>query len=139
MEGIWFHALFSVTLTLIWQFAIIYVDAPVANVTCVSLQDLLRSIPTFQGGFQDITLDHKALILINGNSLDLSQINLEVHGYKSDKDFTLPPHDKTAGSSPPGTPLPGARVYEVFVDVATRNKVIYKQAAREKEANIENN
>ena len=47
MKGIWFHGFVSVALTLIQQFAIIWVDAPTANVAYVSLRNLLRSVPTF--------------------------------------------------------------------------------------------
>lgn len=101
-------------------------DAPAANITRVSLQNLLRSVPTFQGGFQNITLDCKALIFINKNSLDLSRINLELYTYKTDKDFMLLLHDKIVGSSPPGTLPPSVCACEVFVNVATKTKAMYK-------------
>lgn len=113
------------------------VDVPTTDVVRVSLRDLLRSVPTFQGSFQDITFDRKALIFINENSIDLSQINLEVYTYKSDKDIMLPPYNKTASSSPSDTSLPSACACKVFVDVATKNETMYKQTAREKEANIQ--
>lgn len=137
MEGIWFHTFFSITLTLIRQFTVMCVDALAVDVIRVPLHDFLRSIQTFQGGFQDISVDHKALIFINENPLNLSQINLELHIYESDEYLTLLPHDETAGSSPPGTPLSSTRTCEVFVDDATKNAAIYEQAVRKKEANIQ--
>ena len=136
MKGIWFYILSSVAHSLIWQFAIMYVNAPTANVARVSLQHFLCFIPTFQGGFQDITRNHKSQILKNKNPLDLNQIGLEVHIYKTDKDFTLLPHDKIAENSSSGTLPPSAHACKVFVDVASKNKVIYQKTAKEKEAKI---
>ena len=71
--------------------------------------------------------------------MDLSQINLEVHTYKMDKDLILLPYNKTAGSFPSYTPLLSAYAYEVFVDIATQNEAIYKQAAKEEKAKVQKN
>ena len=136
-ESVWFNALYSVALSLIRQFAVICVDAPAANIACVALRDLLRSVPTFKGGFEELTLARKSLILSDDSPADLSQINLGVHDYESDSEVALPPHNETAGSSPPGTPPPSARACAAFVDVATKNKVMYKQLARKEEAKIQ--
>lgn len=103
------------------------VDASAANVTLVPLQDLLRSVPTFKSGFEALTLARKSLILINDSLADLDQISLEVHKYESDSEVALPPHNKTIlASSPLGTSPSSALAYAAFVDVVTKNKVMYK-------------
>ncbi len=112
-------------------------DVPAANVARIPLQDLLRSIPTFKSGFEELTLARKSLILIDDSPANLGRISLEVHKYKSDSEVALLPHNKTAGSSPPGTPSPSACAYAVFVDIMTKNEVMYKQTVREEEANIQ--
>ncbi len=113
------------------------VDAPTADVARVPLQDLLHSIPTFKSGFEELTFARKSLILIDDSPADLGQISLEVHLYELDSEVALPPYNKTAASSPPGTPLPSARACAAFVDIATKNEAMYKQMAKEEEANIQ--
>ncbi len=136
-KSVWYNVLYSVALSLIRQFAIMCVDAPAADVARVSLQDLLRSVPTFKSSFEELTLVYKSLILIDDSPTDLGQISLEIHKYELDLEVALLPHNKTAASSPPGTPPPSARAFAAFVNVATKNKAIYKQTVREKEANIQ--
>ena len=103
----------------------------------VPLRDLLRSVPTFKSDFEELTLACKSLILIDDSPADLGRISLEVHKYESDSEVALPPYNKTAASSPPGTPPPSARACAAFVDVAIKNKAMYKQTAREEETNIQ--
>lgn len=44
-KSVWLNTLYSFALSLIQQFAIMYVNPSAANVTCVPLHDLLRSVP----------------------------------------------------------------------------------------------
>lgn len=112
-------------------------DAPAADVARVPLRDLLHSVPTFKSGFEELTLARKFLILIDNSPAHLGKISLEVHKYESDSEVALPPHNKTTGSFPPGTPPPNACVFAPFVDVVTKNKAIYEQMARGEEAKIQ--
>lgn len=57
----------------------------------VPLRDVLRSVPTFKGGFEDLTLERKSMLLVADIGTDLSRISLEVHEYNSDSDAVLPP------------------------------------------------
>lgn len=52
---------------------------PIANVFRVPLCDVLRALPTFKGGFQDLTIERKSMVLIANIGTDLSRINLDVH------------------------------------------------------------
>ncbi len=114
------------------------VDALAADVTRVPLKNILHSILTFKGGFEELTLAYKYLIFIDDSPVDLGQISLEVHKYKSDSEVTLPPYNEITASFLPKTPPSSARACAVFVDVATKNKAMYKQTTREKKANIQN-
>ncbi len=96
----------------------------------------MHSVPTFKSGFKKLTLTHKSLILINDTSTDLGQISLEIYKYRSDLEVVLPPYNKIAASFPPGILLPSGCVCATFVDIAIKNKAMYKQTAKEEEANI---
>lgn len=52
------------------------------------------------------------------------------------KDFMLLSYDKTGDNFPFDTLPLTAYVYEVFINIATKNKTMYKQAIREGEAKI---
>ena len=69
--------------------------------------------------------------------MDLGQISLEIHKYKLDSEVALSPYNKTAVTSSSGTLLSSAHTCAVFVDIATKNEAMYKQMAREEEANIQ--
>lgn len=115
-----------------------YVDAPAANVVHVPLQDLLRSVPTFKSGFEKlIFIRCKPLIVINNSPIDLGQISLKMHKYKSDSEVALLPHNKTVASFPSGILLPSVCACAAFVDIATKNKAMYKQMAKKEKANIQ--
>lgn len=135
-DSTWYTALHSVALNLICQFAVMSVNSPFAETFRVPLRDVLRSVPTFKGGFADLSLERKSLVLIADISADLSRINLDVHKYETDSEVALPLLNASAGSSPPDTPPPSARACSAFVDVATKNKALYKQAAREEKSTI---
>lgn len=80
----------------------------------------------FQSGFLDITLTCKVLIFINKNLLDLSQINLELHTHKVNKDFMLLSYDKLVSSSPLNTPTSSTCAYKIIVNIVTKNKALYQ-------------
>lgn len=101
-------------------------NALTTNIACVSLQDLLRFVLTFKSGFKELTFVRKSLIFIDNSSTDLGQINLEVHKYKLDSEVTLPSHNKTAVSSSFDIPPPSTCAYAAFINIATKNKAIYK-------------
>ena len=101
-------------------------DAFVANFSCVSLQDLLRSVPIFKNSFKKLIFARKFLIFNNDSLADLGQISFEVHKYKLDLKVTLLPYNKTAASSPSSTPLSSTYACAAFVNVITKNKAMYK-------------
>lgn len=125
-ESIWYNALYFVALSLIRQFTVICVDAPTADITYIPLRELLRFVPTFKSGFEELTLACKSLILMNNSLADLGRIDLKVYKYELDSEVALPSHNKIAASSPPDIPLPSAHTYATFVHVATKNKAMYK-------------
>lgn len=136
-NSVWCNALFSVALNLIRQYAVMSVDsARSADVFRVPLRDVLRAIPTFKGGFEDLTLERKCMILIADIGMDLARISLEVHEYDSDSDAVLPPAPDSTVSSPPGTPPPSAYACDAYVEVATKTEATCKQAANEEEKAI---
>lgn len=102
------------------------VDALVALITRVSLQNLLRSVPTFKDSFEELIFACKSLILIDDSFADHGQINLGVHKYDSDLNIVLSPHNKTIGTFLSDTLLASAYAYTTFFDVVTKNKTIYK-------------
>lgn len=134
----WYTALYSVALNLIRQYAIMSVDSPEANIFRVSLRGLLRAVPTFKGGFDELTTERKSQVLIADVSKYLSRHNFAVHKCDLDLDATLAPPHESAGSSPPGTPPPNARDYAAFVEVASKNEEMYEQATEEEESIILN-
>lgn len=71
------------------------------------------------------------------NPADLGQISLEVHKYELNSEVVLPPYNKTAGRFSLGTFPISALDCAVFIDIATKNKVIYKQNVRKEEAKIQ--
>lgn len=54
-----------------------------------------------------------------------------------DENFMQLPHVKTTGSFLPGTLPPSTYAGKVFIDVATKNKAMYKQIAKKEEAKIQ--
>lgn len=102
------------------------VDVSTANIARVLLQNLPRFITTFKSNFEKLTFARKSPILIDDNLVGLSQISLKIYKSKLDMEFALLPHNNTAGSFAPGTTLPSIHAYTIFVDVATKNKTIYK-------------
>ncbi len=105
-------------------------DASTANITCISLSNLLYFVLTFKSDFEEFTFACKSVIFIDDSFIDLGQISLEVYEYKSDLDVALLFHNKTVASSLSGTSLPSAYAYAAFIDSASKNKVIYKHSAR---------
>ncbi len=101
----------------------------------VPLRDVLRPVPTFKGGFEDLTLEQKSMLLVADIGTDLSLISLEVHELHYDSDAVLPPAPESM-SSPEGTPPPGARACTAFVDVANKTEITCKKAANEEEKAI---
>lgn len=75
-------------------------DVSAANVIYIPLQNPLRFVSTFKSGLKKLTFAYKSLIFINDYFTDLSQINLEVHKYKSDLKVTLPFYNKITASFP---------------------------------------
>ncbi len=136
-KSVWYNTLYSVTFSIIRQFAVICVDAPATNNACVLLQDLLHSIPTFKSSFEELTFACKSLILIDNSLANLGQINLEIHEYELYLEVAIPPHNKTTANSLHDILLPSACTCAAFVNIATKNKIIYKQTAKEEETNIQ--
>lgn len=128
IDSVWYNALYSVALNLIRQYAVMSVPAPTKGneIFRVTLRDVLRSVPTFKGGFEDLTLERKSMLLVADIGTDLSRISLEVHEYNSDSDAVLPPAPESM-SSPDGTPPPGARACTAFVDVANKTEITAKR------------
>lgn len=133
VNSIWYNRLYSVTLNLIRQYAVMSVDSvsSVANVFRVPLCDVLRAIPTFKRGFQNLIIKRKSMILIADIETDLSQINLDIHEYNSDSDVELPTASDSTLSSLPGTPSLSARACTAFIDVAPKTEPTSKAAAKE--------
>lgn len=101
-------------------------DIFIANITYFFLQDLLYSILIFKSGFKKLIFTHKSLIFIDNIPVDLDQIFLKVYRYKSNLEVALPPHNKTAASSPSSTFLLIVYTYATFVNIIIKNKTIYK-------------
>lgn len=126
-NSIWYNALFSVTLNLIRQYAVMSVDFTRSpDVFCVPFRDVLRAVPTFKDSFEELTLERKCMLLIADIGTDLARISLEIYEYDLDSDVVLPPAPDSAVSLPPGTPLPSARTCAAYVDVATKTEATCK-------------
>ncbi len=84
--------MYFIALNLICQYAKISVPAPTKGheIFRILLRDVLRSIITFTGGFEDFTLKRKSMFLIIDIGTDLSHISLDVYKYDSDLDAMLP-------------------------------------------------
>ena len=72
------------------------------------------------------------MICINNFTIKLSKINLKVHKYKLKLKLKLLFYNKTAYTCFFGIFKLNACIYAIFVKIATKHKVRYKQAAREK-------
>ncbi len=138
VDSVWYNGLYSVTLNLIRQYAVMSVDSTpfVADIFRIPLCDVLHAIPTFKGGFQDLTIERKSMILIANIETDLSRINLDVHEYNSDSDAELPAIPDFALSSPPDTPPLSARACAAFIDMTNKTKPTSEAAAKEQEKAI---
>lgn len=86
----------------------------------------MPSVLTFKNGFEELTLVHKSLIFINDNLIDLGQISLKIYKYKSDLEVALLFYNKTVSSLSSNTSLPNVWAYTVFIDIAIKNKTMYK-------------
>ena len=138
INNIWYNRLYSVTLNLICQYAIISIDCtpPIANIFCVPLCNILRVIPTFKGGFQDLTIKCKFMVLMADIEMQLSRINLDVYEYNLDSNAELPAALDSAISLSPSTPPLSARTYTVFIDGAINTKSTSETAAKEQKKAI---
>ena len=137
INSIWYTALFSVALNLIRQYAVMSGDFTYSSdIFRFPLRDVLRAVPIFKDGFEELTLERKCMLLIADIGTDLTRISLEIHKYNSDSDVVLPPAPDYAVSSPPGTPPPSACACAAYVDVAIKTKATCEQAANEEEKAI---
>ncbi len=109
---------------------------PVTNVFHVPLCDMLCAILIFKGGFQDLTIKYKSIVLIADIRTDLSRINLDIHEYNSDLDAELLAAPDSALSPLAGTLPLSARTYAAFIDIAIKTKPTSKVVAKEQEKAI---
>lgn len=79
-------------------------DSPNVNLAHVPLQNHLQFVPIFKDGFEELTREQKSIIRIDNKPLDISQICLNVHIYKSESEVILLPHNITTDNSPPRHP-----------------------------------
>lgn len=75
-DGRWFNALYSVTLSLIRQYAIMSVNKKETKIFCVTLDNILRIIPTISDRFETLINKCKAQLVIANIPMDLAQTNL---------------------------------------------------------------
>lgn len=105
------------------------------KIFCVPPHDVLRSVPTFRGGFEDFILKSKSMLFIADIGIDLSRISLNVYKYNFDLDAILPLASQSV-SLPESTPLLGAWACAAFVDVANKTEITCEKVVNEKEKAI---
>ena len=103
------------------------------NVFCVPLHDVLCAVSTFIGGFENLNLECKCIILIADIGMDLAQINLVIHKYDLDLNVVLLLTFDFAVNSSLGTSLSNVCTCAVYLNVITKTKAICKQAANKEE------
>ena len=69
--GRWFNALYNVALSLIRQYAVMSVNKKEAQIFRVALDDILRAIPTIYNGFEGLTNEGKAQLVVANIPMDL--------------------------------------------------------------------
>lgn len=106
------------------------------NTFHILFYDVLRTIPIFKSGFENLTIKRKFMILITNIRTNLSWINIDPHKYDSDSEALLPATFNAAISSSPNIlPLSGHACIP-YIDVAAKIKVTSKKTTKEEEKQI---
>lgn len=76
-----------------------------AEIFRVALDNILRAIPTIPEGFEALTNERKAQLVVTNIPIDLAQTDLQVHDYDTDSDHEIPAPrslvSSRSGTSPP--------------------------------------
>lgn len=61
-----------------------------AEIFHIALDNILRAIPTIPDGFEALTNECKAQLVVADILIDLAQSNLQIHDYDTDSDYKIP-------------------------------------------------